>query len=91
MESTPAWVAQRMPWAPCAWAATLRPRRCASGHDGLELFLACIGEACGIVALGQHAAGGADLDEIGAVLDGPRAPLCCTASTPSATPPPCRR
>ncbi len=68
MESTPASVAQRMPCAPWAWAATLRPRRWASAT------MACISSrvywlACGIVAFGEDAAGGCDLDEVGTVLD----------------------
>ena len=38
------------------------------GDDGLHLFERVL-RGLGIVALGEHAAGGADLDEVGAVLD----------------------
>src|ERR1700684_1232612 len=38
------------------------------GHNRLHLFQ-CVLRSVGIIALGEHASGGADFDEISAVLD----------------------
>ena len=68
MESTPASVAQRIPCAPWACAATFAAQAMRVGDNGLHLFQGVL-RGLRIVALGEHAAGGADLDEVGAVLD----------------------
>ena len=57
-----------MPCAPWAWAATLRPRRCASATMAfISSSVYCA--ALRIVAFGEDAAGRANLDHVSAVLD----------------------
>src|SRR6476659_10150491 len=66
IESTPASTASFAARSPCACAATLRRQACAS-HDRLEFFGRELRHVDRI-GFGKHAAGGADLDPVGAVL-----------------------
>ena len=84
MESTPAWDAQRMPCAPCAWAATLRPRRCASATMAfISSSVYC--EAWGLSPCESTPPVAQILIRSAPYLMVSRT-LCCTPSTPSATP-----
>ena len=68
IESTPARTAFLIPWAPWAWAATLRPAAWRLLDRGAELLdgeLRCAGR----VAPRQHPADGVDLDHVDAVLE----------------------
>ena len=84
MESTPACEAQRMPCAPCAWAATLRPNRCASATIAfISSSVYC--EACGLSPFESTPPVAQILIRSAPYLMTSRT-LCCTPATPSATP-----
>ena len=68
IESTPAIDAHRIPSAPCACAATLRPRPVRVSDNRFHFFqrvLRCLR----IISMREHAAGRANLDHVRAVLD----------------------
>ena len=78
IESTPARIAFLIPWAPCAWAATLRPSRCASSTIALHLLRRVLRRAR-LSPSENTPAARAHLDDVRAVLDdlahlGPRLP-----------------
>jgi hypothetical protein len=67
IESTPALTAAAMPASAWAWAATLRPSEWAVVDDRPHLLVG-EGLAEALVALAEHAAGGVELDDVGAEL-----------------------